>query len=81
MAACKSRIGGKGQVAQTGRAELLLDTMLKVGLVETITISGISEEGLAFDRDSIGDLQNLMDNNRLSGKVEAVYKRLVSNWS
>ena len=70
----------KGLLARTGKADEVLDVMLKVGLVKKIDISGVDEGGLAFDRNSIGDLQNYMDNNQLSGKVEAVYQHLRSDW-
>ena len=72
----------KGQLTQTGKAaDMLLSTMMSEGLVDKIAISGVHEGGLALDRSSIGDVRNYMDNNQLSGKVEAVYHRLLSEWS
>jgi len=65
-----------GALGHTGHGKTLLNAMLKEGLVESIMIGGTAEGGLAFDRHSIGDLQNYMDNNQMSGKVEAVYQRL-----
>ena len=68
-----------GPLGHTGQGTALLDAMLKEGLVEKIKIGGTAEGGLAFDRSSIGDLQNFMDNNQMSGKVEAVFKRLLAH--
>lgn len=66
-----------GPVAQTGSSKQVLDVMLKQGLLSKIRISGVKEGGLAFDRESIRDLQNFMDNSQLSGKIEAVYLNLI----
>lgn len=68
-----------GPVAQTGSSKEVLEVMLKQGLLSKIKISGVREGGLAFDRESIRDLQNFMDNRQLSGKIEAVYQNLVHN--
>ena len=67
-----------GPLGQTGRAPELLDAMLKEGLITKIHISGVQEGGIGFDRESIGDLQNFMDNSQLSGKIESVYRSLIS---
>ena len=67
-----------GHLGQTGQAKELLEAMLRVDLVRNIHISGVQEGGLAFDRESIRDLQNFMDNSQLSGKIESVYRSLIS---
>ena len=67
-----------GPLGQTGRAAELLDAMLKEELIRKIHISGVQEGGLSFDRESISDLQNFMDNSQLSGKIESVYRSLIS---
>ena len=69
-----------GPLGQTGQGGMLLEAMFKENLVHKVPISGTKEGGLAFDRSSISDLQNYMDNNQMSGKVEAVYKRLLSHF-
>ena len=67
-----------GHLGQTGQAKELLEAMLREDVVRKIHISGVQEGGLAFDRDSIRDLQNFMDNSQLSGKIESVYRSLIS---
>ena len=67
-----------GHLGQTGQAKELLESMLKEDVVRKIHISGVQEGGLAFDRESIRDLQNFMDNSQLSGKIESVYRSLIS---
>ena len=67
-----------GPLGQTGRAPELLEAMLREDVVRKIHISGVQEGGLAFDRESIRDLQNFMDNSQLSGKIESVYRSLLS---
>lgn len=69
-----------GPLRQTRQGDVLLEAMFKENIVRKVPISGSKEGGLAFDRSSIGDLQNYMDNNQMSGKVEAVYARLLSQF-
>ena len=68
----------KGVLSKLGLAKRVLEVMLKVGLVKKITISGVSEGGIAFDRASMRDLQNYMDNQQIQGKIKEMYQLLVA---
>jgi hypothetical protein len=50
--------------------------MKRVNLISEITISGVSEGGLLFNRESIGDLQLFMDNQQFSGRIMEAYREL-----
>ena len=67
----------KGWLGETREAKRVLDSMLKVGLVSEISISGVDGGGYAFSRTAIADLQNFMDSRHKSGKVRAVFVDLV----
>ena len=62
----------KGILSRSGQANRLLDAMIKVKLVNIDF-----RERIVFDRDSRSDLQNFMDNGRMSGKILMVYRYLV----
>ncbi|MFO1205185.1 MAG: NACHT domain-containing protein [Burkholderiales bacterium] len=64
---------GKGLLGQTRYCRLLLEAMLRHGLVYEIVISGVSEGGYGFDRDSIWALQKFMDNRQHVGKIKLVF--------
>jgi len=70
---------GKGILGHSGMAKPVLEAMLKAGLVQRIHISGVVEGGIAFDRDSLGDLQQYMDNQHLGGKIKEVYELLINS--
>ena len=61
----------KGILGRTGRSRLLLDHMLKAGLV-----SIDFRDRIELARDLFPDLQNYMDNDQLSGRIRHVYERL-----
>lgn len=65
-----------GPIKQTGQSKAIMDAMIKTGLISKIRISGVQEGGISFDKDSIADLKNFMDNSQLSGKIEEVYRLL-----
>ena len=67
----------KGVLGKLNLAEKILEAMLKVGLVHRITISGVSEGGIAFDKSSMNDLQKYMDNQQIQGKIKEVFRLLV----
>lgn len=67
----------KGVLGKLNLAEKILEAMLKVKLVQRITISGVSEGGIAFDRSSMNDLQKYMDNQQIQGKIREVFLLLV----
>ena len=69
----------KGILGNLGLAGRVLDVMIKVGLVKVISISGVSEGGIAFDKSSMNDLQNYMDNQQLQGKIKEVYVQLIAD--
>ena len=69
----------KGILGNLGLSRRVLDVMLKVGLVRRITISGVSEGGIAFDKSSMRDLQSYMDNQQLQGKIKEVFEVLVND--
>ena len=61
----------KGLLGRTGRAEPLLDHMLKARLV-----SIDFRDRIVLARDSFPDLQNYMDNDQRSGRIRDVYELL-----
>ena len=67
----------KGILRNLGLANYVLNVMLKVGLVTKISISGVSEGGIAFDKSSMNDLRNYMDNQQLQGKILEVFHLLI----
>ena len=69
----------KGALGRFGEAERVLEEMLRVALVERAGIRGTDEGGVGFDKASIRDLQNYMDNQQKSGKIRLVYERLLEN--
>ena len=69
----------KGTLRKLGQAQKVMNVMLKVGLVERITISGVSEGGILFDRNSMNDLRNFMDNQQMQGKIREMFKLLMED--
>ena len=67
----------KGVLGRRNLGKEVLEAMLKVELVRKITISGVSEGGIAFDKSSMNDLQNYMDNQQIQGKIRKVFRLLV----
>ena len=68
--------GWRGEARAAGG---VLKAMLKVGLISEIHISGVTGGGYAFDRTSLGDLQNFMDSRQMSGKVRLVFDDLMEH--
>lgn len=68
----------KGTLGHSVYCKPILESMLKVGLVQSIMISNVSEGGLAFNKESIPDLQRFMDNQQLSGQIKEVYDVLIN---
>lgn len=66
----------KGQLGRSRSSAALLDVFEKHGLLQEVTISGVQEGGLVFNRASIGDLQNFMDHRQLSGAILAAFSDL-----
>ncbi len=54
----------------------LLKALLKADVLREIEIGGVSEGGLALSAEAIGDLQRLMDNRQISGKVRHAFDEL-----
>ena len=68
----------KGVLGKRNLAEEILEAMLKVKLVQKVAISGVSEGGIAFDKSSMNDLRNYMDNQQIQGKIREVFRLLVN---
>jgi hypothetical protein len=68
----------KGSLGHSIYCDPLLKAMLKHKLIEEVKISGVSEGGYAFSRDSVADLQRFMDNRQLTGKIRDVYNTVVA---
>ncbi|AUB81173.1 hypothetical protein THSYN_09545 [Candidatus Thiodictyon syntrophicum] len=69
----------KGLLGRSGYCKPLLEAMLKSGLVQEVTISGVPEGGLAFRRESLFDLQKFMDNQQMIGKVLETYNTMLGD--
>lgn len=67
-----------GWLGEAKEAKRVLDSMLKTMLLSRIHISGVTGGGYAFDRGSVTDLQNFMDNRQKSGKIRIVFDDLCS---
>lgn len=65
-----------GCLGHTAYGKSLLKAMLKVKLLTEGKTSGVQEGIYIFDRDSISNLQQFMDNKQLTGKLAEVYKML-----
>jgi hypothetical protein len=66
----------KGPIGTLEINKKILDEMLRQGLVNEITISGVSEGGYAIHMGAVGDIQNFMDNGQASGLVRRVINKL-----
>jgi hypothetical protein len=67
----------RGLLGHSDLCKPLLQAMIRTELVEEIHISGVPEGGLAFNKDSLSDLQKFMDNQQLTGKILEVYESLI----
>lgn len=65
-----------GPLGRLGIGVSVKDALLKVGLIQEIRISGVSEGGFAVDRNALGDLQQFMDNRQMTGKVAQAFRLL-----
>ena len=74
----RSRWNG-GWLGEAGEAKRVLNSMLKAKLLSPIPISSVTGGGYAFDRESLADLQNFMDNRQKSGKIRVVFDDLSSS--
>jgi hypothetical protein len=67
----------RGSLGHSIYCDKILKAMLKLQLVEEVSISGVSEGGYVFSMKSVSDLQRFMDNRQLAGKIREVYDYLV----
>jgi hypothetical protein len=68
----------RGSMGSGAHGKRLLRAMLKVGLLEEIRISGVSEGGLALVS-GVGEIQQFMDNGLITGKVRELFDELKRN--
>jgi len=57
--------------------EPILEAMLKSRLIEEVHISGVPKGGYAFSTETVTDLQRLMDNRQLTGKIRDVFNSIL----
>ncbi len=70
----------RGWGGERREADRVLRSMLRAGLVSKIHISGVSDGGYAFDRNSLAALKSFMDSRQTSGKIRTVFDDLVSHY-
>ena len=74
----KQKDWAKGSLGHSVYCQTIRSAMLKHNLISEIRISGVSEGGYSFNRDSISDLQKFMDNRQLTGKLRDVFNTLLN---
>ncbi len=68
----------KGLMGKLSVGDDVLRAMQKVGMVSKIDISGVSEGGLVMEMDSIGAVQQFMDNGQITGVLRKLFSELRS---
>jgi hypothetical protein len=68
---------GKGSLGHSAYCEPIRIAMLREKLIDEIHISGVTEGGYSFNKDSLADLQRFMDNKQMTGKIKKVFNNLM----
>lgn len=69
----------RGGLSYSIYCDVILESMLRTGLIEDVPISGLTKGGYAFSADSVSDLQRFMDNRQLTGKIREVFDYILKS--